>query len=165
MGSGYRGDFGQTKGSKNYILASSKKDNYLSVSLLYGAPKNIKEKASKSPISIPNSSVYKVQKKNGYKQITFKFEKGGVKYESRWHEKTPNSPNYMKNSWQVTKTIKGKGYGNNVKKKEVWHMIKNNNGKIKWISNSQYQEAIRAKKNGTLTDKQREVLNSAHWRD
>ena len=47
-----------------------------------------------SIISIPSVATYKEQQKDGYKQLTFKFERNGVKYKSRWHEKTPNSPSY-----------------------------------------------------------------------
>ena len=95
MGSGYRGDFGATKGSRSHILAASKNDSVLVISTLSGASKSIRDKADRSPINIPSGATYKEQQKDGYKQVIFKFERDGVKYESRWHEKTPNSPNYM----------------------------------------------------------------------
>lgn len=165
MGSGYRGDFGATKGSKSQILAANKSESVLVISTLAGASKSIRDKAERSPINIPSSATYKEQQKNGYKQIIYKFERDGVKYESRWHEKTPNSPSYMGKSWQVEKIVKGKGHGSNPRSKERYHLLKGKNGTKKWISHDKYQECIKAKNKGTLTKKQREVLDSAHWKD
>ena len=165
MGSGFRWDFGATKGSKSHILAATKKDSVLVISTLSGASKSIKDKAERSPINLPSNATYKEQQKDGYKQISFKFERDGVKYESRWHEKTPNSPNYMGKSWQVEKIVKGQGHGSNPRQKERYHLLKGKNGSKKWISHEKYQECIKAKNNGTLTQKQKEVLDSAHWRD
>lgn len=163
MGSGIRGNFGKTKGSN--ILAANKSSNTITVKVLSGADKSIKNKAERSPISIPSTATYKEQQKEGYKQITFKFEKNGAKYESRWHEKTPNSPKYMGKSWQVEKIINGKGYGSNSRPRERYHLIKGKNGAKKWISHKEYQACITAKNNGTLTKKQKEVLDGAHWKD
>lgn len=89
--------------------------------------------------------------------MTYKFERNGVKYESRWHEKTPNSPSYMGKSWQVEKIVKGQGHGSNPRQKEKCHLLKGNNGTKKWISPDKYQECIKAKNNDTLTKKQKEV--------
>ena len=165
MGSGVRGNFGNTKGSKKHILAASKNDSILAISNLSGASKSIKAKAERSPINIPPGATYKEQQKDGYKQVTFKFERDGVKYESRWHEKTPSSPRYMKKSWQVEKIVKGQGHGSNPRQKVRYHLLKGKNGKKKWISHENYQKCIRAKNNGTLTQKQKEVLDNAHWKD
>ncbi len=165
MGSGYRGNFGATKGSKSHILAASKNESGLVINTLTGASKSIKDKAKRSPINIPSSATYKEQHKHGYKQITYRYERDGVKYESRWHEKTPNSPSHMDKSWQVEKIVKGHGYGSKPRQKEKYHLLKGKNGAKKWISHEKYQECIKAKNNGTLTKKQKEVLNNAHWKD
>lgn len=165
MGSGFRGDFGATKGSKSHILAASKHDPVLVISTLSSASKSIKDKAKRSPISIPSTATYKEQQKDGYKQVTYKFERDGVKYESRWHEKTPNSPSYMGKSWQVEKIVPGQGHGSNPRQKERFHLLKGKNGNKSWISHDKYQECIKAKNNGTLTKKQKEVLDNAHWKD
>lgn len=165
MGSGYRGNFGATKGSKSQILAVSKSNSVLVISTLAEASKSIKDKAERSPINIPSSATYKEQQKDGYKQVIYKFERDGVKYESRWHEKTPKSPSYMGKSWQVEKIVKGQGHGSNPRSKERYHLLKGKNGTKKWISHNKYQECIIAKNNGTLTKRQKEVLDSAHWND
>ena len=165
MGSGFRGNFGATKGSKSQTLAQIKNDSVLVIDTLLVAPKKIKKKAENSPIKIPSSAIYKEQKKDGYKQVTFKFERNGIKYESRWHEKTPNSPSYMEKSWQVEKIIKGQGHGSNSKQKKRYHLLKGMNGTKKWISHEKYQKCIIAKNKGILTKKQKEVLDNAHWKD
>ena len=161
MGSGIRGNFGATKGSKIQQSTSSTSEN----NTLSSASQSIKNNAERSPINILSNATYKEQQKNGYKQVTYKFKRDGVEYESRWHEKTPNSPNYMGKSWQVDKIVKGKGYGPNPRQSERYHLLKGKNGSKRWISHQEYQECIKAKKKGTLTKKQKEVLDSAHWKD
>lgn len=165
MGSGFRGDFGLTKGSKSYSIAASIKDSKLVFSQIICAPTNIQKMAKRSPMNIPSTALYKVQSKDGYKQVKFNYEKGNTKYEIRWHEKTKDSPKYMQESWQVEKTVKGKGYGTNPIPKQKFNLIKGQNWKKIWIPHNEYQKCIVAKKNGTLTQKQKEVLDNAHWRD
>jgi len=166
MGSGYRGNFGSTIGSKSdLVMAVIKKPVLIIDNDLSMASKSIQNYAKSSPIKIPSYATYKEQQKNGYKQLSFKFERNGVKYESRWHEKTPNSPNYMGSSWQVEKIVKGIGNGLNARPSKKYHLLKMKNGQKKWIDHKEYQKCIQAKNNGTLTEKQKEVLDSAHWRD
>jgi hypothetical protein len=38
-------------------------------------------------------------------------------------------------------------------------------GKHKWISKQEWQSAIRARKNGTATSKQKEILDNGHWKE
>ena len=38
-------------------------------------------------------------------------------------------------------------------------------GKIKWVSKQEWQAAIRARKNGTATQEQKEMLDNGHWKD
>ena len=37
-------------------------------------------------------------------------------------------------------------------------------GKNKWVSKQEWQAAIRARKNGTATKEQKEMLDNGHWK-
>ncbi len=50
------------------------------------------KKKEQAPIEIPSSATVKVQAKNGYDQISFKWTENGQNYEVRWHTKTPGAP-------------------------------------------------------------------------
>lgn len=160
MGSGIRGDFGKTHGSKKITIASSKQEN--SLKLVSKATEKEKNIINKSPIKIPNSATYETQSKKGYDQIKIKFSRGSYYYESRWHTETPNSPTGTGNTYQVTRKVKGKGYGADASKKKIDHMIKYPSGKIKWISDSVYQDAIRNNKKGIATKKEKEMIKYGH---
>ena len=52
----------------------------------------IPELEKQAPIEIPSNATVKVQAKNGYDQISFKWTENGQNYEVRWHTKTPGAP-------------------------------------------------------------------------
>lgn len=110
-----------------------------------------------SPIKVPKNAIVKKQSKNSYEQIKDIWSTTKYRYESRWHTKTPNASD-NKQSWVVTRTAKGKGYGKNVISKRIEVLV----GK-RWVSWSKWQEAISAKKNGTASKKQLNMLNKGHF--
>ena len=65
MGSGYRGNFGKTKGSKNNTIAASSSESLLVIKTLGSASIEIKNIAEKAPLSISKNAVYDIQSKNG----------------------------------------------------------------------------------------------------
>ena len=160
MGSGYRGNFGATKGSNS--IAASKNNSVLTIKTVGTATTNIKKVASRAPLSVPKHASYEVQNKNGYKQIKYNFSRNNKKYEVRWHTQTPNAPKETGSTYQVTRKKSGKGYGKEASKKVLDHMIKYPSGKIKWVSNNIYQDAIRNNKNGVATKKEKEMIKYGH---
>ena len=160
MGSGYRMNFGKTKGA--ITLNSLKLDSVIVFQQVSEADKEIKTIAKKSPIRIPQSATYKKQEKIGYQQIKYKFINGNYEYEIRWHTQTPNAPKGTGSTYQVTRTKKGFGYGKEASIKRIEHLIKHPNGNKKWVSTDKYQEAIRNKKIGKATKKEMEMIKYGH---
>ena len=115
----------------------------------------------RSPISIPSSAIEKAEKKNGYDQIKYTWKRGEYTYTSRWHTRTPNAPQNQGNSWVVERRKSGIGYGENARPKQEEVLV----GKNKWVSKQKWQAAIRARKNGTSTKEQKEMLDHGHWKD
>ncbi len=101
--------------------------------------------AKRSPIKIPAEATAEVQAKNGYSQIKYVWESDGYKYTSRWHTRTPNAPVNQGTSWVVERRIPGVGYGRNYRE-PIKEVLVGNNEWITWID---WQEAIKARKNGT----------------
>lgn len=143
MGTGYHGGFGDTHGSS---------DNHQSF-LENELPKS-------SPISIPPSAKITEEKKNGYDQIKYTWRKGDYEYTSRWHTRTPNAPSEQVNSWVVQRDKPGIGYGKDARPATHEILV----GKNKWVSKKEWQAAIRARKNGTATQEQKEMLDNGHWK-
>lgn len=160
MGSGYRGNFGSTKGSTS--VAANESDSKSTHSIVKEAKEEIKRIAKQAPLKIPKNATYEVKAKKGYNQIKYKYRKNNSEYEVRWHTQTPNAPEGTGNTYQVTRKIKGKGYGKDASRKVLDHMIKYPSGKIKWVSDSTYQDAIRNKRNGTATKREREMIKYGH---
>ena len=160
MGSGYRGDFGATKGALS--IASSKTNNVIVVQFLNSANKEIKDIANKSPIKIPDESYYKKQLKKGYQQIKFNYSKEGYDFEVRWHTQTPNAPKGTGSTYQVIRKKKGFGYGKNATKKSIDHLIKYPSGKNKWVNDKKYQDALRNNKKGKATIEEKEIIKYGH---
>ncbi|MBR2896625.1 MAG: hypothetical protein IKC04_01895 [Oscillospiraceae bacterium] len=117
--------------------------------------------AKRSPIRIPKKATTQVQAKKGYSQIKYTWESGNYKYTSRWHTRTPNAPKNQGTSWVVERKSSGIGYGKNARPKKEEVLV----GKNKWISKRDWKNAITARKNGTLTKKQKEWLDNGHWKD
>lgn len=112
-----------------------------------------------SPLHIPEKAKVSVQQKNEYNQVKYQWQRGEYKYTCRWHTRTPGAPKTQGDSWVVERHRPGIGAGPNARpaKREV--MI----GKYKWISKEEWNAAIRARKNGTATLKQKEILKNGHW--
>lgn len=118
-----------------------------------------------APIQIPENATIKEETKNGYIQVKYTWEKGEYKYESRWHTKTPDAPDYQGTSWVVTRTKPGIGAGPDARPKEECIMVRtNDNGAYTWVSKKIWNAAIRARKNGTCTKEQKELLDNGHWK-
>ena len=117
--------------------------------------------AKRSPIKIPKKATTQVQAKSGYSQIKYTWESGNYKYTSRWHTRTPNAPKNQGNSWVVERRVPGIGHVKNARKPREEVLI----GKNKWISKKEWKEAIAARRNGTATKKQKEILANGHWKD
>ena len=128
---------------------------------MVSANENLVNLRTRSPLNIPSSATVKSEKKNGYDQVKFTWKRGDYTYTSRWHTRTPNAPKDQGNSWVVERRIPGVGYGKNVRKPREEVLV----GKNKWISKWDWKEAIRARKNGTATKKQKEWLDNGHWKD
>ncbi len=117
--------------------------------------------AKRSPIRIPKKAQTQVQVKDGYSQIKYKWESGKYKYMSRWHTRMPNAPKNQGTSWVVERRLPGVGYGKNAGKPKEEILV----GKNKWISSTEWGNAIKARRNGTATKKQKEWLDNGHWKD
>lgn len=150
----------QTSGKQNTLeqenagLQSTKNEANLQKDFL----ENVLPKSS--PIPIPDDAQITFQEKKEYTQVKYRWTHGEYKYLSRWHTRTPNAPPDQGNSWVVERHLPGIGAGPNARpaKREV--LI----GKNKWISKSTWDAAIRARKNGTATEEQKELLNNGHWK-
>ena len=128
---------------------------------LVDSTSDIIKTAKRSPIEIPKTATVKVQTKKGYSQIKYTWQAGDYKYTSRWHTQTPNAPASQGNTWVVERRRPGIGYGKNIETPKHEILV----GKNKWVSIQKWQEAINAKKVGTATKIQKEMLNNGHWKD
>ena len=115
----------------------------------------ISDLSEQAPIEIPSSATVKVQAKNGYDQITFKWEENGQNYEVRWHTKTPGAPEGQGNTWVISRVTPGTPTG----QVRTEHIL---DGDM-WIPRYQWQEAINAYRNGTATAEQLQLLKDGHW--
>lgn len=120
-----------------------------------------KELPKGSPIKIPSDATVKEEKKDGYDQVKYTWNKGEYSYTSRWHTRTPNAPKEQGDSWVVNRDKPGIGYGKNARPATHEILV----GKNKWVSRKEWQAAIRARKNGTATKQQKEMLDNGHWKD
>ena len=74
---------------------------------------------------------------------------------------TINAPKEQGDSWVVNRDKPGIGYGKNARPATHEILV----GKNKWVSRKEWQAAIRARKNGTATKQQKEMLDNGHWKD
>lgn len=113
-----------------------------------------------SPLHIPGNAEIIAQQKNGYQQIKYRWTRGDYQYVSRWHTRTPGAPKGQGDSWVVERHKPGIGAGPNARPAKREILV----GKYKWVSKSKWNEAIRARKRGTATKKQKELLDHGHWK-
>lgn len=114
-----------------------------------------------SPLKIPKSAKVQMQQKTGYEQIKYTWSKDNYNYTSRWHTRTPNAPITQVNSWVVERKLPGIGYGKNQRVGVHEVLI----GKNTWIAKKEWDLAIKARKQGTATKLQKEILDNGHWKE
>ena len=117
-----------------------------------------------SPLHIPEDAIIREEAKTGYSQVKYTWTSGEYKYTSRWHTRTPEAPPEQGTSWVVERRRPGIGYGKNARPLIHEVMIKTENGS-KWIPFTEWKEAITAKKSGTISEEQKELLKNGHWPD
>ena len=112
----------------------------------------------KAPIEIPDTAKYKAKSMaDGYEQISYKWNDGTYKYEVRWHTRTSGAPEGQGNTWVILRTIPGNGG----KKPSTQFLI----GENEWVEGWKWYDAISARKNGTATQEQIELLDKGHWKE
>ena len=112
----------------------------------------------KAPIEIPDTAKYKAKSMaDGYEQISYKWNDGTYKYEVRWHTRTSGAPEGQGNTWVIQRTIPGNGG----KKPSTQFLI----GEKEWVEGWKWYDAISARKNGTATQEQIELLDKGHWKE
>jgi len=112
----------------------------------------------KAPIEIPDTAKYKAKSMaDGYEQISYKWNDGTYKYEVRWHTRTSGAPEGQGNTWVIQRTIPGNGG----KKPSTQFLI----GENEWVEGWKWYDAISARKNGTVTQEQIELLDKGHWKE
>ena len=113
-----------------------------------------------SPIPIPKeATITETHKKAGYDQVAYKWNDGNYTYTARWHTHTPNAPKYSQNTWVVERVRSGIGAGKNVRPKIHEVYVKNKG----WVSWEKWDAAKKARKYGSETKEQRELLDDGHW--
>lgn len=118
-----------------------------------------------SPLKVPKNAEIKEEQKNGYEQVKYNWQRGEYKYQSRWHTRTPGAPPEQGDSWVVERRKPGIGHGQNARPAERYVLVgKNKNGNYKWVDKRKWDAAIRARKNGTATQEQKEMLDNGHWK-
>ena len=122
------------------------------------------EVRQRSPIKVPNNANASIQHKTaqkgsgGYEQIKYTWVDQGVKYESRWHTRTPEAPPTQGNSWVVTRQVQG---SRTKRASEKQYLM--NNGT--WISETRWNQATMSRAKGTETSQQRAILDNGHIKD
>lgn len=119
--------------------------------------------STSSPMHIPKNANIIEQQKEGYQQVKYQWKRGEYKYVGRWHQRTPNAPATRGNSWVIERIKPGVARGPNARPSVHEIYIKGKNGKGYWISKQRWFSAVAARKRGTATPKQKEVLDNGHW--
>ncbi len=118
-----------------------------------------------SPLKVPSTATIKEEQKVGYTQVKYNWQHGDYKYQSRWHTRTPGAPVNTGNTWVVEKRKPGIGFGPGARPAERYVLVgKTKSGAYKWVDKKKWDEAIRARKNGTATKEQKEMLDHGHWK-
>lgn len=125
----------------------------------------IKELPKTSPIKVPETASVKEEQKNGYEQVKYLWKRGPYNYLSRWHTRTPNAPVEQGASWVVERSIPGIGNGPNARKAVREILVrKTSSGHNIWVDKTIWDAAVYARKHGTSTQKQKEMLDHGHWK-
>ena len=107
--------------------------------------------------SIVMCNQFDIIAKNGYNQITYRWNDSTYKYEVRWHTKTPNALVGQGNTWVVERTLPGSGGS-----MPQSHILLSNG---QWVSRYEWQAAIWAQQNGIATPIQVEILDKGHIKE
>ena len=109
-----------------------------------------------SPIEIPDNATAIAQSKSGYQQVKYKWNDGTYSYEARWHTETPGAAKYDNGTtWVATKTTPGNANG---VKKVVEVKVGDS-----WVSESTWNQAVKANQAGTATEAQKQMLQDGHY--
>lgn len=168
MGAGYHGGFGNTKGAKatNSVSAennsqSSKENQSSDIAEQNNREDYLRNELSKSsPVVIPKLAKITEQSKVGYDQVKYTWTKGNFKYVARWHTRTPGAPTNQGPTWVIERVRSGIGSGIYARRRQEYILV----GKYKWVTKKVSYDAINARKNGTATKEQEEMLNHGHWK-
>ena len=125
---------------------------------IYELTKMSESIAKTSPIKIPEYADVKVEIKDGYYQIKYRWNQDGYKYESRWHTRTPSAPSGQVDTWVVSRNVPGIGFGVNHRKGYTDVMVSEN----MWIDQDVWQDAISASQQKISTELQEEILDNGH---
>ena len=121
-----------------------------------------KDYAKKAPIDIPDTATMKPRTmNNGYEQITYAWRENEYKYVVRWHSRTPGAPIEQGNTWVITRKIPGSGG----QKPRSFYKIGNTGTDADWVKGKDWFDAINARKAGTATPHQLEILDAGHWKE
>lgn len=113
-----------------------------------------------SPIRIPSNARILVQNKDFCSQIKYQWTCDGYNYTCHWHTRTPNAPSDQGDSWVIERYLPGIGAGPDVRPAKRELLV----GEDQWVSKAKWDEAIRARKQGIITEAQREILNNVCWK-
>jgi hypothetical protein len=118
-----------------------------------------------APLVVPKNANIKAAQKNGYDQVKYVWKHGEYKYTCRWHTRTPGAPIEQGNTWVVERRRAGIGSGPNARHAKTDILIgKTASGKNKWVPKTVWQDAIKARQDGTITREQEELLRNGHWK-
>ncbi len=124
-----------------------------------------KELPKTSPLKVPPTARIKEEKKQGYDQVKYTWKRGKYNYLSRWHTRTPNAPKGQGNSWVVERKIPGIGNGPNARRAKTEILLgRTASGRNIWVDKKTWNAAIYARRKGTCTKKQKEMLDHGHWK-
>lgn len=109
-----------------------------------------------SPVKIPDNAKIKAEfKKAGYEQFQYKWNDGTYRWDVRWHTRTPNAPLNQGSTW----VVKRETIGNGPVKPHSEFFLQGN----QWIQGFKWYDAIKARKLGTATPQQVDILDKGHW--
>lgn len=150
---------GETAGGKGEVrIESSNKSFKFSEMTENEIAKIVEEYRKKAPIEIPDTAKCKAKSMaEGYEQISYKWNDGTYKYEARWHTRTSGAPKGQGNTWVIRRTIPGNGGT----KPSTQFLI----GENEWVEGWKWFDAIKARKKGTATQEQIELLDKGHWKE
>ena len=112
----------------------------------------------KAPIAIPESAAAKAKSmKDGYEQITYKWNDESYKYEVRWHTRTSGAPISQGNTWVIQRRKPGMG-----RNKPYSEFLISPH---QWIEGYKWYDAIAARRDGISTLEQESILDRGHWKE